>query len=141
VSIKKEGESMALADLKFAESDFAGRDVSSLPDVPSQEGITAEELKARFDSVPKLLIALGAFNTLLDVLGGSGGAGEIGIEKISGMPAATVQEALSALSRETGKKLDRDNTVAYTPAGDYSPATKKYVDDAIASALGKAAGA
>ena len=131
---------MALSDLKFTESDFAGVDVSSLPDVPSQEGITAEELKARFDYVPEKLIALGRFNALLSALGGSGGAEEIGVEGIYGLSAGTVREALDALSREAAKKLDRDNTVAYTPAGDYSPATKKYVDDAIASALGKGAG-
>lgn len=31
--------------------------------------------------------------------------------------------------------LTTDNTVEYTPIGDYNPATKKYVDDAIANAI------
>lgn len=31
--------------------------------------------------------------------------------------------------------LDTRNTKAYTPTGDYHPATKKYVDDTIASAI------
>jgi len=31
--------------------------------------------------------------------------------------------------------LDTANTEAYTPTGDYNPATKKYVDDAISSAI------
>lgn len=32
--------------------------------------------------------------------------------------------------------LTRDNTSSYTPTGDYNPATKKYVDDAVAGAGG-----
>ena len=31
--------------------------------------------------------------------------------------------------------LTKTNTTAYTPTGDYNPATKKYVDDAISSAI------
>ena len=31
--------------------------------------------------------------------------------------------------------LSKSNTTAYTPTGDYHPATKKYVDDAIASSI------
>ena len=31
--------------------------------------------------------------------------------------------------------LTTDNTASYTPASDYNPATKKYVDDSIASAI------
>jgi hypothetical protein len=59
---------MALIDLKFASADFSGQDVASLPDSPSSAGITASELKARFDNVGKVLLALGAFNGLLDEL-------------------------------------------------------------------------
>lgn len=36
------------------------------------------------------------------------------------------------------KILFTDNTTAYTPTGNYNPATKKYVDDSIASAIGTA---
>ena len=31
--------------------------------------------------------------------------------------------------------LSKTNTTSYTPTGDYHPATKKYVDDSIASAI------
>ena len=31
--------------------------------------------------------------------------------------------------------LEKNNTTAYTPNGDYNPATKKYVDDAISNAI------
>lgn len=36
--------------------------------------------------------------------------------------------------------LTTDNTIEYIPAGDYNPATKKYVDDAIANAITVALG-
>lgn len=36
--------------------------------------------------------------------------------------------------------LAKNNTVAYTPTGNYNPATKKYVDDAIAAAITDALG-
>ena len=63
---------MSLLDLKFKEEDFAGKDISSLPDAPSAMGMSAQELKARFDMVPKILIAMGAFNDLLDELDENG---------------------------------------------------------------------
>ena len=36
--------------------------------------------------------------------------------------------------------LGTQNTSSYTPTGDYNPATKKYVDDTVASAIGTALG-
>lgn len=57
---------MAIQDLKFKESDFVGKDVSSLPD--QIEG-QAEFIKARIDNVPKNMIALGRFNDLVDEVG------------------------------------------------------------------------
>ena len=40
---------------------------------------------------------------------------------------------------DSSKYLTKDNTTEYTPAADYQPATKKYVDDAInASSSGEA---
>ena len=43
-------------------------------------------------------------------------------------------------STNLGKILGTKNTTAYTPTDDYNPATKKYVDDSIASAIGSALG-
>ena len=63
---------MSLLDLKFKEDDFAGKDVVSLPDAPSAMGMSALELKTRFDMVPKILIAMGAFNNLVDELDTNG---------------------------------------------------------------------
>lgn len=42
------------------------------------------------------------------------------------------------ISTETG--LTKNNTTSYTPTSDYNPATKKYVDDAITTAITDALG-
>ena len=73
--------SVNLENMKFHESDFAGKDISSLPDRPSESGMSAQELKARFDLVPKILIAMGKFNELIDALHKSG-AEAIGIKDL-----------------------------------------------------------
>jgi hypothetical protein len=57
---------MALSSYKFDASDFANQDISSLPDRPGDSGITAAQLKARFDNIPKMMLALGSFNALID---------------------------------------------------------------------------
>ena len=63
---------MALLDLKFNESDFNGRKIGDLSDTPSSDGLTAEALKAYFDNIPKIMIALGGFNSLIDALSNLG---------------------------------------------------------------------
>ncbi|MDR2680349.1 MAG: hypothetical protein LBC47_06020 [Tannerella sp.] len=49
----------------------------------------------------------------------------------------SVTEAMlaAALATKINNVLAKDNTAAFTPTGDYNPATKKYVDDKV-SALG-----
>ncbi len=59
---------MALTDLKFESADFTNQDVASLPDRPGDSGMTAAQLKARFDNVGKVLLALGNYNLLIDEL-------------------------------------------------------------------------
>lgn len=58
-------------------------------------------------------------NNEIDVIGGSK---ELGYE----YPEAS------------SRVLGINNTQSFTPTGDYNPATKKYVDDSISSAIGKA---
>lgn len=59
---------MAISDLKFQSSDFTGKDIASLADRPGDSGMTAAQLKARFDQIPKMMVALGNFNDLIDAL-------------------------------------------------------------------------
>lgn len=45
-----------------------------------------------------------------------------------------------AQQKQESSALVLNNTVEYTPSGDYNPATKKYVDDAIAAAIASLGG-
>ena len=86
------------ATLKFQSADFTGQDIAGLPDVPSEAGITAAQLKARFDNIGKALIALGKHNDLVDALSSAYGAAGIGTldydEQGTGL---SVQDSLDAL--------------------------------------------
>lgn len=95
---------MPIKDLKFAEGDFTGKDVTSLPDNPSAEGIAAAQLKARFDNVAKMMVALGKYNELIDALSstaGDSGAKNIGTAAITGVPGDNVQDVLTGLLAKT----------------------------------------
>lgn len=59
---------MGFEQFKYNISDFVGQDISSLSDTPSADGMSAADLKARFDNVPKMMIALGKLNGLIDYL-------------------------------------------------------------------------
>lgn len=107
---------MAISDLKFQSSDFTGKDIASLADRPGDSGMTAAQLKARFDQIPKMMVALGNFNDLIDALKASGGASEIGAvnEDVGG---DNVQEVLDALSGWiAGHLADLDNPHAVKKA-------------------------
>lgn len=76
---------MSLEELKFSESEFAGRDIASLDDRPK---MAASELKAMFDNVGKNMLALGRFNTLIDELLAGGVAKEMTVTLPGGEPEA-----------------------------------------------------
>lgn len=92
---------MAIENLKLNDSDFSGQDVSSLPDRPSDAGITTSQLKARFDMIGKAILGLGRFNSLVDALiskaAGNSGADNIGISPIEGISGDNVQAALGEM--------------------------------------------
>lgn len=92
-----------LKDLKFTETELGDKDISSLPDRPGDAGITAEELKARFDMIPKTLLALGKFNQMIDTLTDIGGAENIGTAPIEGIEGENVQAALISMGTKTAE--------------------------------------
>lgn len=87
---------MGISDLKFKSGDFAGKDVSSLSDTPSADGMSAAMLKERFDMIPKMMVALGNFNSLIDLLSGASGASNISALDIIGN-VTTIQGILDKL--------------------------------------------
>lgn len=56
---------MALIDKKVSEA-YSGRDISSLSDRPNEDGLTAQDLKARFDQLGKEVIP--KYNQVIDIL-------------------------------------------------------------------------
>lgn len=92
---------MAIENLKLNDSDFSGQDISSLPDRPSDAGITTTQLKARFDQIGKVILGLGRFNRLIDALmsktAGDSGADNIGVSPIEGISGGNVQSALGEM--------------------------------------------
>lgn len=86
--------------LKFSAEEFLGKDIASLSDTPTDDGISAKELKARFDQVPKMMVALDRINGLIDALTSTkreeSGAKNIGAVTASGQPT-DVQTNLSAI--------------------------------------------
>ena len=75
--------------------------ISKLSDLPNDtDGLTAAELKARFDRAGTLLKAY-INGTLLSELSGSGAAGSLGVDKVNGTDmGSTVQAALDALAAQ-----------------------------------------
>lgn len=88
---------------KLDAADFLGKNVSSLPDRPSEAGMTAAELKAAFDRGGEEVIA-SHFNDLIDTLSGNEGAAGIGTGD-----GRTVEKRLdSCVESENVSKLGAD---------------------------------
>lgn len=101
--------------------------ISALPDRPNDAtGMTAAALKAAFDAAG-LAVQTYINTVLLPSLEGPGAAGNIGIETITGLTAATVQQALAALKEAI------DNTAAGS-IPDGSLETAKYADLSVTTA-------
>ena len=134
---------MSLKDLKiqaFTEP------VSDLPDNPSQSGITAEELKRRFDANANNELKP-SVNGIVDFLLGFTNGEEIkGIRLNSDNVIEVTTDGKNYISTGYSKtyitqllaeKVDKSdvilktNTEEFAPTGPYQPATKKYVDDKV----------
>lgn len=115
------------SSLKFNSTDFTDQDIASLGDVPSAAGMTAAQLKARFDNIGKNMIAMGKHNDLVDALSGVSGASGIGTLDYDGQGnVITVQGALDNLSADKANKsgwspvsrvMVVDSTGTMTPSG------------------------
>ena len=142
---------MPIKDLKFAEGSFTGKDVASLPDNPSAEGISAAQLKARFDNVGKVMVALGKYNELIDALTAQTGAGEIGTAAIGGVDGANVQETLAGLKalddankeelmERIGQRVAKTDVVQTRGRSETQVMSQRAVTDAIDAGGGGGAG-
>jgi hypothetical protein len=100
---------------EIVEGGTSGASLVGIEDIEELSGATnvQEALEALVDTDNLLSSAIGTLN--------------IDISNIEGN-IADIQSALATLPTDYLKK---DNETAFTPTGDYNPATKKYVDDAI----------
>lgn len=89
---------MSLLDFKFKNTDFNNKKIQDLSDNPSSDGLSAAELKAYFDQIPMMMIALGKINDLIDELSGQDGASDIGATAIQGIAGITVQTILESIA-------------------------------------------
>lgn len=96
-----------IQDLKFTIAEFTGKDISSLSDTPSADGMTAEQLKSRFDMIPKMMVALGNFNSLIDLLGGVNGASNISATDINGA-LTNIQAILNKLGINMNEDINQN---------------------------------
>lgn len=98
----------SLKDIKVSSTTVDNKAVASLPDNPSEQGMSALQLKEAFDALPKEAII--ALNALIDCLLASG-ASDIGVTEIKGLEGkTTIQTALEALKSLVDTKQSIDNT-------------------------------
>lgn len=105
---------MALNDYKILDADFASKDIASLSDRPSADGLGANALKERFDAGAKLVIAP-KINALIDELASVNGATGIGVTTIAGLAGYNIQSVLVAIKTLLDAKKDTsisDNEMA-----------------------------
>ena len=112
--------------------------ISKLSTYPNDtDGLTPEELKARFDQAGKLLKAY-INNTLLKELGGTTGAASLGVDKVNGTDmGSTIQAALDALAAqivEATLGTIPDKSIGEAKLADLSVSTRALAQLAVTTA-------
>jgi hypothetical protein len=99
-----------ISDYKFQAADFDNQGVTDLPDRPNEAGMTAAQLKARFDNIPKIVMALGKLNGLMDYLASTGAAADIGATAVKAGGAEKLQEILEEIQTENASNTEASHT-------------------------------
>ena len=135
---------MALQDYKITEQDYTGKDVASLPDEPSEAGVSAAELKAAFDRLTKEVV-VPKHNSLVDASMGTGGAGNIGAEAVESGAGDTVQSNLNYLRDKLKSEIEscipKEDIVQVQGRSETKVMSQRAVSDAIDAAGGGGGGA
>ena len=112
--------------------------ISKLSTYPNDtDGLTPEELKARFDQAGKLLKSY-INGTLLEELGGATGAASLGVGKVNGTDmGSTIQAALDALAAqivEATLGTIPDKSIGESKLADLSVSTRALAQLAVTTA-------
>ena len=112
--------------------------ISKLSTYPNDtDGMTTEELKARFDLAGKMLKSY-INGTLLEELGGTTGAASLGVDKINGTDmGSNIQAALNALAAqivEATLGTIPDKSIGETKLADLSVSTRALAQLAVTTA-------
>ena len=123
--------------------------ISALDNEPNDVGgLTTEQLKEKFDEAGNLIKEF--INETLtvetdahiadtenphEVTKAQVGLGNADNTADADKPVSTAQQAELDLKANRLDVLEKTNATAYTPTGDYNPATKKYVDDTTAGVV------
>ena len=99
---------MSLDSYKIQDSDIAAKGVISAPNKLTG---TAQENKAVFDKLIREAVK-GLYNSLIDALVGTGGAGEIGVTAITGVTGGDIQTVLGSLKTLLDTKAGDTATTA-----------------------------
>ena len=115
---------MDITDFKIKETDFSGKEITGLPNRPSEAGISATDLKEMFDAGSKKVI-VPKLNSLIDYLAASGADG-IGVT--DGDSVVMLQTLLDTLVRfSTGNakyiRVNSDNQLETSADGETWEAT------------------
>ena len=89
---------MGIDNYKFTEADFDNQGITNLPDRPNEAGFSATQLKARFDNIPKIVMALGKLNGFFDFLKTGQAGADIGV--MNGENETKLQDALDSLNQD-----------------------------------------
>lgn len=125
-----------LVDQKLSAGDFAGKNISALPDKPT---LTAAQLKARFDDVVEDIVTP-KYNAAIDILLGttslSSGAEQIGSAAIAGVTGATVHGQLVDLKNQFDNvlldpRVFPDDSITTAKIQDNAVTTGKIIDKAV----------
>ena len=115
---------MDIKDFKIKETDFSGKEITGLPDRPSEAGMSATDLKEMFDAGSKKVI-VPKLNAMIDYLAASGADG-IGVT--DGDSVVMLQTLLDTLVRfSTGDakyiRINSDNQLETSADGEIWEAT------------------
>ena len=111
---------MAIIDegVKITEEEIAGKDISSLPDRPNaNNGLSAEDLKARFDTLVKMAIT--SINAIVDALNNGITNGAVGDILVVPLPSGNIElpRAIESLSLEIENSISDIGIRSFTDDG------------------------